>query len=175
MLFSSATQTSLRTPASSTLDIGSSADLTVVLVARVYNTPANSYLVGRLNPAQSTTPGWTFRTTSVQGQVESSVSDTSATLGYAQNALTQGKASTLVARFEPGFKRVTTWVDSSKVASSGSTTWSGISSALPLIVGASANPTVASAASDLQFYALAVFPFALSDTDVTQIASELAN
>ena len=175
LLLSSATQSSLRTASSSTLDIGSSADITVVLVARVYNTPSNSYLVGRLDPAQGSTPGWALKTTGVQGQVEATATSSTATLAYAQNALTSGKASTLVARFEPGFKRVTSWVDSTKVTSTGSVSWSGISSTLPLIVGASANPASATAASDIQFYALAVFPFALSDTDVAQIASELAS
>ena len=175
LLFSSASQTSLRTASSSTLDIGSSSDITVVLVARVYNTPSNSYLVGRIDPAQSSTPGWTLRTTGVQGQTEAVVTSSSATLSYAQNTLTSGKASTLVARFEPGFKRVSSWVDGSKITSSGSVAWSGISSSLPLIVGASANSSSATSPSDLQFYAVAVFPFALSDTEVTQIASELAS
>jgi hypothetical protein len=175
LLFSSTNGTTLRTASSTTLDIGSSTDLTVVLVARVYNTPSNSYLVGRLNPAQSTTPGWTLRTTGVQDQVEAVVTDASSTLAYAQNTITSGKSSTLVGRFEPGFKRATSWVDGAKITSAGSTTWSGISSSLPLIVGASANASAATSAADLQFYALAVFPFALSDTDVTQIASELAN
>lgn len=176
-LFSSTSTSFVRIASNAGFSIPSGQAVTVVVVARVHTTPANSHLISRLDPSTSSTAGWNIQATSTQYQLQSKASSGGAAPLYAtaSNVYTPSKSSVFVSRYESVFGRVTSWTDTSKVSGTGiATPWGALSSSLPVVVGASATAATPADGADMELYAVAIFTRALSDTEVARISSELA-